>query len=58
MVIGRDSSIRILVDSLASKRHANFEIISLATGLTILAFLACLAKHGGSHWCFQFFLHS
>ena len=45
-----------LVDSLASKIHAKFrlEIISLATGLPMLAFLACLARHGGSHWCFQF----
>ena len=28
--------------------------ISLATGLTMLVFLACLARHGWSHWCFQF----
>ena len=35
-------------------RKFRFEITSLATGLTILAFLACLAKHSGSHWCFHF----
>ena len=47
---GRVSSIRGLVNSLASKTHANFkiEIISLATGLPCLLFLACLARHGWS----------
>ena len=30
------------------------EIMSLATGLTILAVLAYLSKHSGSHWRFQF----
>ena len=33
-------------------RTFRLEIISLATGLSILALLACLARHGGSHWCF------
>ena len=45
-IFGRDSSIRILVDSLASKIHENLDLkslISLATGLSILAFIACLA---------------
>ena len=35
-------------------RKFRLEIISLATGLTMLVFLACLARHGWSHWCFQF----
>ena len=30
-----------------------FEIISLATSLSILALLACLARHSQSDWCFQ-----
>ena len=30
------------------------EIISLATGLSMLASVACLARHGKSHRCFQF----
>ena len=44
------------MDSLASKMHANFDLISfvIATGLTMLTLLACLARHSGSFWCFQF----
>ena len=37
-------------------RKFRLEIISLATGLPLLTFLACLARHGGSHWCLQFLL--
>ena len=49
MIFGRDSSIRIHVDSLASKIHANLalkSLISLATRLSMLTFLASLARHG------------
>ena len=28
--------------------------MSLAMGLSMLTLLACLAKHSGSHWYFQF----
>ena len=38
------------MDSLASKIHANFDL----TNLPFLALLTCLARHSGSHWCFQF----
>ena len=53
---GRDSSIRILVDSLAFQDARKFrsEINSLATGLSMLVFLASLARHCGSQWRFQF----
>ena len=53
---GKDSPIRSLVDSLASKIHANFDLISLdfTTGHSMLTVLACLARHSGSHWRFQF----
>ena len=38
------------------KIHAKLDlkIIGLATGLPGLASLACLVRHGGSHWCFNF----
>ena len=53
---GRDSSIRSLAGSLASKIHASFDLISLdlPRGRPILIVLAYLARHSGSHWCFQF----
>ena len=46
---------RSLVDSLASKIHANFDLNSLVChGSPILTLLASLARHSGSHWYFQF----
>ena len=35
-------------------RNFWFEIIGLATGLSMLILLACFARHSGSDWCFQF----
>ena len=54
--VGNDSRTRSLEDSLASRIHASFDLNSLvfATGLSMLTLLACLARHSGSHWCFQF----
>ena len=53
---GRDSSIRILVDWLASKIHANLDMKSfvLLRVSPCLLFLQVLEKHSWSHWCFQF----
>ena len=55
--IGNDYPIRSLVDSLASRIHAYLDLKSLVL-LRVspcLFFLhACLARHGWSHWCFQF----
>ena len=31
-----------------------FDLIGFTTGRTMLTVLACLARHGGSHWRFQF----
>ena len=47
---------RSLVDSLASRIHASVDLILIGftTGLPMLTCLACLARHSGSHWCFQF----
>ena len=54
--VGNDSPIRSLVDSLASRIHASLDLKSLVL-LRVspcLFFLACLARHGRSHRCFQF----
>ena len=44
------------MDSLASKIHASFDLNSLVLlrVFPFLFFLAGLARHGGSRWCFQF----
>ena len=44
------------MDSPASKIHVNLDLnfIGFATGHPILIVLADLARHSGSHWCFQF----
>ena len=44
------------MDSLASKMHASFDLISLVLPRchTMLTCLACLAKHSRSHRRFQF----
>ena len=54
--IDHPTSSRSLVDSLASKIHANFDVISLdlPKSRTMLTVLTCLAKQSGSHWRFQF----
>ena len=39
------------MNSLASKIHASFDLIS---GRPMLTCLAGLARHSKSHWCFQF----
>ena len=52
---GKDSPFRSLVDSLSSKIHASFDLISLVYHqFTILTVLSYLARQSGSHWCFQF----
>ena len=35
-------------------RQFLFDLIGFATGLPMLTFLACLARHSRSHRCFQF----
>ena len=57
MVFGRDSSIRSLVDSLASKIRTSFDLISLDLPRVTPCFPLLLALQGidsKSHWHFQF----